>query len=124
MSNSSGALATDAGLWPMPQTVNDLMRADIDKTVLKTLTVSWSSEDDGTYDDSGSGLYTFSANRESYESYALAALQSDVATIKSAIRTTVPLAVRMACTVDIFPYTRLLRSDLEVRGSEAVAPLR
>lgn len=98
----------------MPQTVNDLMRADIDKTVLKTLTVSWSSEDDGMYDDSGSGLYTFSANRESYESYALAALQSDVANIKTAISTTVPLAVRMACTLDIFPYTRLLQSDLEV----------
>ncbi|PNH05193.1 Phosphate-binding protein PstS [Tetrabaena socialis] len=110
-------LATTSGLTPMPEAVQAAMRSAVDLSILKTLTVVWSTEPEGTYDETGSGLYTFSENRMSYEAIALAEVQQDLAAVKSQLAASSTATLRLACTADIYAYTRLLRGDLQEMSS-------
>ncbi|KXZ47558.1 hypothetical protein GPECTOR_34g717 [Gonium pectorale] len=120
LSPEGSQLASSAGLAPMPEPIQATMRTAVSLSILKTLTVVWGSEPAGTYDGSGSGLYTFSANRLSYEAQALSALQQDVAAVKGRLALALPVTLRVACTPGILGLTRLLQRDLQDMASTSV----
>ncbi|KAG2428357.1 hypothetical protein HXX76_010502 [Chlamydomonas incerta] len=121
LSAEGSALAAAAGLAPMPADVAAAGRADLARAALKTLTVVWAAEGAGSYEDTGSGLYTFSANRDSYEAAALAELQAQVADLQSQLAAALPTQLRLACASGLMPLTRLLRNDVQ---AIATAPVR
>ncbi|KAG2453277.1 hypothetical protein HYH02_002600 [Chlamydomonas schloesseri] len=121
LSSEGAALAAAAGLAPLPADVNAAARADLAKATLKTLTVVWAAEGEGAYDDTGSGLYTFSANRDSYESAAIAELQAQVSDLQSQLAAALPTPLRLACASGLMPLTRLLRNDV---SAIATSPVR
>ncbi|EFJ42688.1 hypothetical protein VOLCADRAFT_107090, partial [Volvox carteri f. nagariensis] len=120
--NTDGSqMAASSELTPMPLEVQAVSRAAVATVTLRTLTVTWSSEAAGLADgDAGAALYTFSANRESYDVYQLAELQSAVQRVEARLDGGLPTVLRVACTADTFGYVRLLRGDVQDMASSPI----
>ncbi|GIL78289.1 hypothetical protein Vretimale_7646 [Volvox reticuliferus] len=107
-------LAIQSGLTPMPEAVQKIVRDAVADVSLKTLTVNWHTEGEGLADgDAGAALYTFSANRQSYDAYELDQLRSALSQVQLQLSYGLLTVVRVACTPDTFGYIRLLRGDVQ-----------
>ncbi|GLI63272.1 hypothetical protein VaNZ11_006177 [Volvox africanus] len=114
LTGEGSKLAIQSGLTPMPESVQKIVRDAVDAVTLKTLTVNWDTEDEGLADgDAGAALYTFSANRQSYDVYELEQLRSALEQVQLQLSYGLLTVVRVACTPDTFGYIRLLRADVQ-----------
>ncbi|KAG2495398.1 hypothetical protein HYH03_006348 [Edaphochlamys debaryana] len=123
LSPEGAALALRHGLTPAPESLLAEGRRAVALSQLRSLTVVWSTEPEGSYDDTGSGLYTFSANRISFEEQTLADMDSALTALRSRLAAALPLLVRLACNPESFGYSRLLRQDLQDMASVPVRVL-